>query len=133
MRRLIVTEADFANLSLLEHAPLQSALVGATIVASDAVPPDVITMQSQVVINDRTTGERRLVTLVYPMEAHEDAGRISMVAPLGTALLGASAGQTVECDSPDGMRRLSIDDVVHQPERSLRTYLFIRSPAAARS
>jgi regulator of nucleoside diphosphate kinase len=130
---LIVTEADFANLSLLGHAPLLDALVGATIVASDAVPPDVITMQSQAVVKDRTTGERRLVTLVYPAEANEAAGRISVVVPLGTALLGASAGETIECDSPDGLRRLSIVDVVHQPERSLRTYLFIRSPAAARS
>jgi regulator of nucleoside diphosphate kinase len=128
---LIVTEADFANLSLLGHAPLQHALVGATIVASDAVPPDVITMQSQAVVKDRTTGERRLVTLVYPAEANEAAGRISVVVPLGTALLGASAGETIECDSPDGLRRLSIVDVVHQPERSLRTYLFIRSPAAS--
>lgn len=133
MRRLIVTEADFANLSLLEHAPLQDALVGATIVASDAVPPDVITLQSQAVVNDKTTGERRLVTLVYPAEAQEAVGRISVIAPLGIALLGASAGQTVECDSPDGLLRLGIVDVVHQPERSLRTYLFIRSPAAARS
>jgi regulator of nucleoside diphosphate kinase len=130
---LIVTEADFANLSLLGHAPLLDALVGATIVASDAVPPDVITMQSQAVVKDKTTGERRLVTLVYPAEANEAAGRISVVVPLGTALLGASAGETIECDSPDGLRRLSIVDVVHQPERSLRTYLFIRSPAAARS
>ena len=130
---MIVIEADFANLSLLGHAPLQHALVGATIVASDAVPPDVITMQSQAVVKDKTTGERRLATLVYPAEANEAAGRISVVAPLGTALLGASAGQTVECDSPDGLRRLSIVDVVHQPERSLRTCLFIRSPAAARS
>ena len=130
---MIVTEADFANLSLLGHAPLLDALVGATIVASDAVPPDVITMQSQAVVKDRTTGERRLVTLVYPAEANEAAGRISVVVPLGTALLGASAGETIECDSPDGLRRLSIVDVVHQPERSLRTYLFIRSPAAARS
>lgn len=128
----MVTEADVANLSLLEHAPLQDALVGATIVASDAVPPEVITMQSQAVVKDKSTGERRLVMLVYPAEANEAAGRISVVAPLGTALLGASAGETIECDSPAGRRRLSIEDVVHQPERSLRTYLFTRSPAAAR-
>jgi len=132
MRRLIVTEADFANLSLLEHAPLQEALVGAAIVASDAVPPEVITLQSQAVVNDKATGERRLVTLVYPAEAHEAPGRISVIAPLGVALLGASAGQTIECDSADGLLRLSVVDVVHQPERSLRTNLFIRSPAAAR-
>jgi regulator of nucleoside diphosphate kinase len=133
MRRLIVTEADFANLSLLEHAPLQEALVGATIVASDAVPPDVITLQSQAVVNDKTTGERQLITLVYPAEADEAVGRISIIAPLGIALLGASAGQTIQCKSSHGLRRFSIVDLVHQPERSLRTYLFIRSPAAARS
>jgi regulator of nucleoside diphosphate kinase len=127
-----VTEADFANLSLLEHTALQNALVEATIVGSDAVPPGVITMQSQAVVRDRSTGERRLVTLVYPAEANEAAGRVSVIAPLGTALLGASAGQTVECDSPDGTRLLSIENIVHQPERSLRTYLFIGSPAAAR-
>jgi regulator of nucleoside diphosphate kinase len=123
----MLTEADFANLSLLgPHAPLQRVLEHAVVVSSDAIPPQVVTMNSQVILIDETTGERRLVCVVYPVDADPTAGRISVLDELGTALLGASPGDTIECDFSGGANRLRVEEVVDQPEHSLRTGLVIR-------
>lgn len=123
MRALIVTEADFANLSLLRaHKALQRALADARIVSSDSVPPEVLTMNSQAVLCEEASGSRRLVTLVYPADADAARGRLAVTEALGTALLGASPGQIVD----DGEQRLRVEKVLHQPERSLRQYLVLR-------
>jgi regulator of nucleoside diphosphate kinase len=61
---------------------------------------------------------RRLVTIVYPGDADESAGRISVLSPLGTALLGLSVGQAIDWDFPDGRRALRVDALVRQ--RDLR-------------
>jgi regulator of nucleoside diphosphate kinase len=61
---------------------------------------------------------RRLVTIVYPGDADESAGRISVLSPLGTALLGLSVGQAIDWDLPDGRRALRVDALVRQ--RDLR-------------
>jgi regulator of nucleoside diphosphate kinase len=109
---LTLTQADFANLSLLggEVRPL---LQVAEVVASDAVPPEVVTMNSQVVLAYESTGVRRRVTLVYPADAQASLDRISVLDPLGMALLGARPGQII-------LGSLRVEKVVHQPERSLR-------------
>jgi transcription elongation GreA/GreB family factor len=109
---LILTHADFANLSLLGGA-VRPLLENAEVVSSDAVPREIVTMNSQVVLAYESTGVRRLVTLVYPPDAQASLDRISVLDPLGMALLGARPGQLVR----GGMR---IEKVVHQPERSLR-------------
>lgn len=124
---VMLTAADFANLSLLEpYAPLQRLLASAEVVASDAMPPDVVTMNTQVVLHDETSGERRVVRVVFPADADRPAGLISVLEPLGIQLLGASPGCTMECDFPDGVHRLRIEQVVYQPEDSLRRHLVIR-------
>ena len=124
---MIVTEADFANLSLLKgHAALGRMLEEADVVASDAVPPDLVTMQSQLVLVDQAGGERRVVSVVYPAEADPAAGRISVLDALGMALLGASPGHAIEFDSPAGSRYLRIEKVLYQPEHSLRTFMVVR-------
>jgi regulator of nucleoside diphosphate kinase len=122
-----LTVADFANLSLLEPcAPLQRVLQRARVVPSDAVPPQVITMNSHVVVVDDRTGERRVLSVVYPEDADADAGRISVRDESGAQLLGASPGQTIEYQLPTGMHRLRIEKIIYQPEDSLRTYLVVR-------
>jgi regulator of nucleoside diphosphate kinase len=122
-----LTVADFANLSLLEPcAALQSVLKRARVVASDAVPPEVITMNSHVVCVDEKTGERRVLSVVYPEDADADAGRISVREEFGAQLLGATPGQTIECQLPTGIHRLRIEKIIYQPEDSLRTYLVVR-------
>ncbi|HKQ28068.1 MAG TPA: GreA/GreB family elongation factor [Burkholderiales bacterium] len=128
MRRLIVTEADAANLSLLGSPAVRRILAHATVVASDAVPSDVVTMNSRAVCRDLATGKRRLLSVVYPEDANENAGRISILTPGGLALFGATAGQNIEWDHSDGhCCRMHVDAVVHQPEQDLRSLLIVRT------
>ena len=116
---LIVTAADRALLAQLgPHAGLERKLARAIVVSSTAVPPDVVTMNSQVVYTDETVRQCRTVTLVYPSGSGEDG--LSVLSPAGTALLGMSAGQVAHCDFPDGSRRrLRVEHVLRQPERLL--------------
>jgi regulator of nucleoside diphosphate kinase len=116
---IMVTAADMSALSLLRaHAALRRELDRAIVVSSVAVPPDVATMNSMVRYVDESSGEQRTVFLVYPERADGSAGKISVLAPVGTALLGLSEGQAIEWGFPDGSRRrLKLLEVIHQPER----------------
>ena len=128
MVAVIVTTADFANLSLIApRGPLRRRLQAATVVWSDEAPPDLVTMNSQVILQDEVTGERRLVSIVYPADADPAAGRISVLDSAGTALLGAKLGDLVELKVDGGTRRNRVQEVVHQPEHSLRTHMVLRS------
>lgn len=123
----LLTAADFANLSLLEpYAPLRKLLEAATVVGSDEMPHTVVTMNSQVVLHDETTGKGRTVRVVFPDDADADAGLISVLDPLGVRLLSASQDQVIECELADGVHRLRLEQVLYQPEHSLRTNLVIR-------
>jgi regulator of nucleoside diphosphate kinase len=118
---LVVTQADRLLLGVLRpHAELQGELDRAVVVSSEAVPPDVVTMNSRVVYSDETSGVQRVVTIVFPGDADASDGKVSVLSPIGTALLGLSVGQAIDWDFPDGSRRrLRVDGVVHQPERRL--------------
>lgn len=122
MDLLIITESDLALLRKLRpHDELQRELERAIVVSSEAVPRDVVTMNSRVLYVDETTGERRLVKIVYPEEADASEGKVSVLAPVGAALLGLSIGQAIQWDFPDGSRRrLRVEDVSYQPESSGR-------------
>jgi regulator of nucleoside diphosphate kinase len=74
-------------------------------------------MNSRVVFEDEQTGERREVTLVYPREADIDAGKISILVPVGSALLGLRVGQSIDWTLPGGQkRRYRVIAVPYQPE-----------------
>ena len=68
----------------------------------DDMPGDVVMMGSHVRCIDESTGERHAVTLVYPNDADFAAGRVSILAPVGAALLGLSVGQTIQWPRPGG-------------------------------
>jgi regulator of nucleoside diphosphate kinase len=99
---------------------LRAELERAIIVAPRDIPAGVITMYSLVTVSDLTGGSRREVTLVYPHEADPAAGRISVLAPLGTALLGYRQGDEVEWLMPGGIRRLRIERVRSADETAVR-------------
>jgi len=122
---IMLTAADMAELSLLRaYAPLRRELERAIVVSSAAVPPDIATMNSRVRYTDEKDGATRTVSLVYPIEADAAKGKVSVLAPVGTALLGLSEGQSIEWDFPDGSRRrLKLEQVVHQPQRLANTPL----------
>lgn len=124
-RTIYVTDRDLKRLERLLLASRQSRNVldleeelgRAVVVPSENIPPNVVTMNSKVRFRDETTGEESEVTLVYPSEANADEGKISVLAPVGAALLGLSVGEAVDWEMPTGKtRRLKIITVLYQPE-----------------
>lgn len=103
------------TLSLLERE-LERAIV----VKPEEVSANVVTMNSQVELLDLDTDERRCLTLVFPALAGIDAGRVSVLAPLGTVLLGSREGTCVTWTTPRGPRRLRVERVLYQPEAAGR-------------
>lgn len=95
---------------------LQAELEHARVVAPAEVPPDVITMNSKARLRDLETGEEVTYTLVFPDQANIEQGRISVVAPVGTAMLGHRVGDEFEWEVPAGAVRLRVEDVLYQPE-----------------
>jgi regulator of nucleoside diphosphate kinase len=99
------------NLQALETA-LETALNQGTLIDSGDVSRHVITMNSIVHLLDLDTGEEMICTLVYPDDADIDQNKISVLAPVGTAMLGHSAGDTIEWDVPAGLRRLKVKEIL---------------------
>ena len=96
---------------------LENELARAVAVSRDQIPKDVVTMNSRVEFEDETTGERHEFTLVYPGSADVSKGSISILAPVGSALLGLSAGQSIDWELPNGQkRRYRVISVPYQPE-----------------
>ena len=95
---------------------LEGELSRGILVAPADVPPDVVTMNSRVSLVDLDTGEEMVWTLVFPNEADVAQSKISVLAPIGTAMLGYRVGDTFEWKVPDGIRRLQVKSVLYQPE-----------------
>jgi len=84
---------------------LQGELDRARIVAADEVPSDVVKMNSRVRFADETSGAEETVTLVYPFAADAARGYVSVLAPLGSALIGLRVGQSIAWPMPNGQLR----------------------------
>jgi regulator of nucleoside diphosphate kinase len=98
---------------------LEQELGRATIVEPDEVPGDIVTMNSTVWFRDVDSDEVESYTLVYPSQADVIQNRISVLAPLGTALLGDRVGTVVQWQVPSGKRKFEILDVLRcEPQRS---------------
>jgi len=136
MRKIIITESDRRNLEAVlssefaeavgpspRFEELKAELRRAEVVSPEEVSKDVVTMNSTVVLRDLETDERETYTLVFPHEADIAAGRLSILAPIGTAILGERVGDEVHWRVPGGWRRLKIEENVHQPERESAFYL----------
>lgn len=114
MDRSILSRADWAVLRELHAtAALRRKLENAVIVQPELVPRDVVTLGSRFTCTDEQSGESSIVTLARPLDAFRRPGRVSVLAPMGTAVLGASSGQTISV----GEQRLRIGPVLYQPER----------------
>lgn len=98
----------------LEH--LEEELDRAVVVPSEKIPANVVTMNSQLRVKDMDSGKEMALQLVFPSEADFERGKISILAPIGTALIGYRAGDIVEWQVPSGARRLRIEEVTYQPE-----------------
>ncbi len=124
-RVIYITEADMRRLEPLIEAmknsrddlrALQAELATARVVAPKEVPPDVITMNSRARLRDLETDEELIYTLVFPDQANIEEQKISVVAPVGTAMLGHRVGDQFEWNVPGGSVRLRVEEVLYQPE-----------------
>lgn len=88
----------------------------ATLLDPAAVPRDLVTMNSRVVLRDRDTGQLLIFTVVFPSCANAKRGRISVLTPLGSMLLGARIGQTLTCPISGAIATVVIAAIPHQPE-----------------
>lgn len=86
------------------------------ILAPEEMPSDVVTMNSQVCIHDLANGSTMTVTLVFPQEADYEQKKVSLLAPLGAALLGCRTGEEICYEAPGGRRKIAITDILYQPE-----------------
>lgn len=115
--KLIGKEREF-NITLKKEylKNLEQELENAQIVISQEIPKDVITMNSKVLLKDMDTNEEMTYTLVYPSEANLIEDKISILAPVGTAILGYREGDTIEWKVPDGIVNLKVESILYQPE-----------------
>lgn len=128
-KNIVITEADYVRLQRLVESSrvfrqrdakhlddLEQELERAAIMKAGEVPSDVVTMNSRVKVKDLNRGRVTTYQIVFPAEADIAKNRISVLAPIGTGLLGYSAGTTIEWQVPSGMRRFRILEVEYQPE-----------------
>jgi regulator of nucleoside diphosphate kinase len=94
---------------------LMAEMERARVVADDAIPPDVVRMGSTVEFT-ADTAPRRRVTLVYPANADISAGKVSVLTPIGAALIGLSAGQSIEWTTRDGRKQRLTVHAVERPK-----------------
>ena len=126
---IYITELDYNRLSgLIDRTrerdgsdreylnKLETELDRAEVVAPKDIPANVVTMRSQVRLRDLMSGESNTYSLVFPTEADFAKGKISVLAPIGTAILGYRQGDTIEWPVPSGLRKLKIEEILYQPE-----------------
>ncbi|NLX58704.1 MAG: nucleoside diphosphate kinase regulator [Phycisphaerae bacterium] len=133
-RNIVLTQGDYVRLAQLVQAlryaqdaetkkcieQIQHDLNDAHVVAADDIPHDVVTMGSRVQFVDADTREESAYTVVWPDEASVEQAKVSVLAPIGLALLGCRVEDEVNCHTPAGLRRLRITDVLYQPEAAAR-------------
>ncbi|UXD86852.1 nucleoside diphosphate kinase regulator [Thalassolituus hydrocarboniclasticus] len=126
---IIISSLDLERLErLLDSLPgkafpgmdeLEAELERAQIVAPRDVPATVVTMNSTVRFQVKNTQEEFCLTLVYPKDMDTTGGTISILAPVGSALLGLSVGDEIEWPSPNGKpMQVRIEEILYQPESS---------------
>ncbi|MDY0384416.1 MAG: nucleoside diphosphate kinase regulator [Geobacter sp.] len=128
-RQIVITEFDLERLQRLieemEEFPardnryldeLSEELLRAEVVAPEEIPPQVITMNSRVRLQDLDSKAELEYTLVFPPEANLDQGKISVLAPVGMAMIGYRVGDTISWKVPAGLKRLKVKKILYQPE-----------------
>lgn len=130
-RQIFITEYDMQRLDVLIETEgakpsrnsrnleeLGEELLRAEVVDPAGIPPDVITMNSKVCLQDMDSGEDLVYTLVFPRDANLESGRISVLAPVGTAMIGYRQGDLITWPVPGGLKKLKVKKILYQPEAS---------------
>jgi len=116
LRELIIVAREFGKEDEMYLQELENELNRGKVVKSQDVPSNVITMNSEVYLRDLNTKEEITYRLVFPYRADASKGRVSILAPIGTALLGYSVGDIIEWKVPVGIAKLKVEKILYQPE-----------------
>lgn len=116
LKELLGVGITFAERDRESLEALQGELDRAQIVDPTEVPHDVVTMNSRVRLTDVETNEEQVYTVVFPSEANLEQRKISVLAPIGTAILGYRVGDSVKWRVPGGVKTLRIEEIMYQPE-----------------
>jgi regulator of nucleoside diphosphate kinase len=127
--RLLLTTSLYSNgHSALRN--LRDELDRANVVGPDALPADIVTMESTVQYEDLASGELEEYTITFPDRANIETKRISILAPIGTALIGCRVGDLVKWSTPGGIRQLKVRRVT-PPSAEPAVASAASAPAAA--
>ena len=113
---LIENNTNFNNPDKDYLKELENELNQGKIVEPKDIPKDVITMNSMVRLKDLDSEEEMTYTLVFPGIADISNNKISILAPIGTALIGYRVGDIIEWKVPAGLRKLKVEEILYQPE-----------------
>jgi regulator of nucleoside diphosphate kinase len=128
LNQLVITESDFDRLNELVHTPghrathapvlrsLGRELNRGVVIPSTGMPRFIVTMNTRVRVRDLQSREIEEFTLCYPADADMGADRVSVLTPMGMAILGARVLETLEFSAPGGTKRLKLEEIVYQPE-----------------
>ncbi|HOX22863.1 MAG TPA: GreA/GreB family elongation factor [Elusimicrobiales bacterium] len=116
LRSLISSGKYNAGLDAKYLGVLEAELRKAIVVKETEIPADIVTMNSIVCVKNMETGSQSTYKLVFPEKADLQKGFISILAPIGTALIGEKTGDIVGWNGPSGKIRLKIIKIIYQPE-----------------
>ena len=130
MRTILISKSDLERLKSLlasarkflrncgpEHlTALEEELQQAEVTREEKIPANVITINRRAVVLDLDAGKKLEYVVVFPRDADVAKGRISVLAPIGAAVLGGRVGEIIEGRVPDGIRRFKIEEVQRRAE-----------------
>jgi len=117
LRNLLSTGASFKRDREFIN-DLEDELDTAEIVEFEQIPNDVITMNTKFTLRDLANDKLRTFTLVYPQDADILQGKLSILAPVGIAVLGYSVGDVIDWEVPSGKRQFRVESILYQPEEN---------------
>ena len=117
LKELLKVAEEFGDKRVVRYLEeLDEELDRAEAMKPQEIPDDVITMNSTFRLRDVDTDQETVYTLVFPGDADSARGKVSILAPIGTAVLGYKIGDMIEWEVPAGRKRFKVEQIVYQPE-----------------
>ena len=116
LKKLIMVAREFGKEGEKYLMDLEGELERGKVVKPQDIPNNIITMHSKIRLRNIDTQEEMIYQLVFPDNANVNQGKISILAPIGTALLGYKAGDIIKWKVPAGLTKLKVEDILYQPE-----------------
>ena len=118
IKKSIENARTFKSINVAESEKLMKELNNAEIVDPEAIPSNVVTMNSIVKLSFLNNNKQIQFQIVYPQEANIKENKISIFSPIATALIGYKVQDEIEWIVPSGLTRIRIDEIIYQPEAS---------------